>query len=83
VRVHQLTDERIKELREDADYPEYFKNDDGLMEFCGGIRRFVAHNIYSDIRFLNFKMPAVFCTMQHNSGILKYKSKPSLLESAS
>lgn len=83
VRVHQLTDERIKELREDVEYPEYFRDDDGLMDFCNGIRRFVAHNVFSDVQFVNFRLPAIFCTMRNNSGILRHKTNPSLLETAS
>lgn len=82
VRVNCLTDDRIKELRETADYPEYFRDDDGLAEFCSGVRRFVAHNIYADMQFLNFRPPAAFCTMRVNSGILKYKTNPSLVETA-
>jgi len=85
IAVNGLTEERITELRGDADYPRYYDEDD---EFIASVLEYtdviVAHNIAFDYSFLPRevipKNCQVFCTMKANT---KYFDKnPKLKEVA-
>jgi DNA polymerase-3 subunit epsilon len=89
IEVNGLTDEIIKERRENAEYPQNFCNDiKAFRQFCSDTRHFVGHNISFDKQFINFRLANDFCTMKTNTKIIGLKKKdgrpkfPSLGETA-
>ncbi|MGB5964243.1 MAG: exonuclease domain-containing protein, partial [Sulfurimonadaceae bacterium] len=50
--VHKLSPERIERLRGNADYAEYFEEDNEFIDFCSGAKTLVAHNISFELRHL-------------------------------
>lgn len=43
--VHKLSPDRLARLRADANYVEYFEEDQEFIEFCQGTKTLVAHNV--------------------------------------
>jgi len=86
--VHKLSPERIKKLRKDVSYVEYFEEDSDFIRFCESSSTLVAHNISFELRhitpLLSFKKH--FCTMKENKKIVKVSNKngniknPKLIE---
>ena len=86
--VHKLSPESIERLRGDADYSEYFEEDDAFVAFCKGTSTLVAHNISFEVRHLgelvSFKNH--FCTMKENKKIVMARNakgnvkNPKLIE---
>ncbi len=70
--VHKLTPAKIKKLRGDEDYVEFFEYDDEFIQFCETSDTLVAHNIAFELRYLGdlicFKNH--FCTMRENKYIV-------------
>jgi DNA polymerase III epsilon subunit-like protein len=84
-----LTDDVIREYRQGAAYPEYFREDiQSFKDFCAEAIRFVGHNIQFDAKFLDFELKRTFCTMNENTNIMKLKNRsgglkpPNLSEAA-
>jgi DNA polymerase III subunit epsilon len=71
--VHKLSPERIERLRGNADYAEYFEEDDEFVDFCNGAKTLVAHNISFELRHLGslLSFDNHFCTMKENKKIVK------------
>ena len=71
--VHKLSPERIEKLRGNADYAEFFEEDDDFVAFCKEADTLVAHNISFELRHLgdlvSFKRH--FCTMKENKKIVQ------------
>lgn len=71
ISINGLTEERIKELRGDADYPEHFVDDDGFKTFCQGARLFAGHNIAFDAGFIPFvKRKRMMDTITSNADVV-------------
>lgn len=71
ISVNGLTKEVIKEKRGTATYPEHFHLDSNFAVFCSDTKRFIAHNISFDSRFVPFiKKRKKFCTMMTNTDIM-------------
>jgi DNA polymerase-3 subunit epsilon len=69
--VNGLTKEVITEKRGNAIYPEHFKMDSDFEVFCSDTKRFAAHNISFDSRFIPFMAKhKKFCTMMTNTDIV-------------
>lgn len=72
IEINGLTDLKITQLRNKAEYPKYFKDDiDSFVFFCENSILFVAHNIDFDKSFLCLDFPYSFCTMKANYFIKK------------
>lgn len=71
--VHKLSPERIMRLRADADYVEYFEEDEEFMRFCEGTQTLVAHNVTFELRHLGglVSFNHHICTMKENKKIVK------------
>ena len=71
--VHKLSPERIERLRGDADYAQYFEEDNAFIDFCKGTKTLVAHNISFELRHLGtlVTFEKHFCTMKENKKIVK------------
>ena len=71
--VHNLTPERIIELRHNAKYAKYFEDDQDFIEFCNEANILIAHNISFELRYLDdlVKFREYFCTMKENKSIVK------------
>ncbi|MGB6019320.1 MAG: 3'-5' exonuclease [Sulfurimonadaceae bacterium] len=71
--VHKLSPERIERLRGNADYAEYFEEDNEFIDFCSGAKTLVAHNISFELRHLGslVSFDNHFCTMKENKKIVK------------
>jgi len=71
--VHKLTPERLERLRTDADYEEYFEEDEDFIDFCQGVKTLVAHNISFELRHLGdlVTFDNHICTMKANKQIVK------------
>ena len=71
--VHKLSPERIERLRGNADYAEYFEEDNEFIDFCSGAKTLVAHNISFELRHLGdlVSFDKHFCTMKENKKIVK------------
>lgn len=71
--VHKLSPERIKRLRGDSDYPEYFIDDTDFIDFCAGSTTLVAHNITFELRHIGtlLRFERHFCTMKENKQHVK------------
>ena len=91
IAVNGLTEEVLSRKRADADYPEHFHKDPDYEAFCSDTKRFVAHNISFDSRFVpHLKGKKKFCTMITNTdivaaGYIKHKrewKRPKLSETA-
>jgi len=91
ISVNGLTKEVIAEKRGTATYPEHFCMDSDFETFCSDTRRFVAHNISFDCRFVPFiGNKKKLCTMMTNMDIvaveyMKWKKEwkwPKLSETA-
>jgi len=86
--VHKLSPERIERLRGDADYSEYFEEDDAFVAFCKGASTLVAHNISFELRHLGalVSFEKHFCTMKENKKIVMARNakgnvkNPKLIE---
>lgn len=79
--VHKLSPERIKRLRGDADYEEYFADDTEFIDFCRGTKTLVAHNITFELRHIGglVRFDRHFCTMKENKplvGAVNAKGNP-------
>lgn len=71
ISVNGLTKEVITEKRGTATYPEHFKMDSDFEVFCNDTKRFAAHNISFDSRFVPFiAKQKKFCTMMTNTDIV-------------
>jgi DNA polymerase III subunit epsilon len=75
--VHKLTPELILEVRKGCSYASYFKEDEEFVEFCGGSKTLIAHNISFELRHLHniVKFEKNFCTMKENKHIVKATNK--------
>ncbi|MCX6073212.1 MAG: 3'-5' exonuclease [Campylobacterales bacterium] len=71
--VHKLSPERIKRLRGDADYEEYFADDIEFIDFCRGTKTLVAHNVTFELRHIGelVSFDRHFCTMKENKPFVK------------
>ena len=70
--INGLTSEKIKELRGDATYPEFYNEDrKSFEEFCKDIDLLVAHNYDFDSQFIDFTPLNSYCTMKEGSYIYK------------
>ena len=71
--VHNLTPEKITELRTNVKYERYFEDDQDFAEFCNGANTLVAHNISFELRYLDnlVTFREYFCTMKENKNIVK------------
>ncbi|RLA72473.1 MAG: 3'-5' exonuclease [Epsilonproteobacteria bacterium] len=71
--VHKLSPDRIKRLRKDVDYEEYFEDDTDFVEFCKNAKTLVAHNITFELRHIGnlLSFENHFCTMKENKTIVK------------
>lgn len=86
--VHKLSPDRIKRLRSNVDYAEYFAEDHEFVEFCRGAKTLIAHNITFELRHLGelVTFEKHFCTMKANKksvGALNIRGSlknPKLLE---
>lgn len=71
ISVNGLTKEVITEKRGTAIYPEHFHMDSDFEVFCSDTKRFAAHNISFDSRFVPFiAKQKKFCTMMTNTDIV-------------
>lgn len=70
--VHHLTPEKIRKLRGDRDYAEYFEYDDDFVSFCKNSNTLVAHNISFELRYLAdlVYFENHICTMKENKYIV-------------
>lgn len=77
INVNGLTDEEILRRREKSGikYSKFFKSDTDFIEFCKGVKHFVAHNISFDRKFIPFRLINQFCTKESNVEILKLVGK--------
>ena len=83
IEVNKLTDSRIKDLRENKDYPLYFQDDsESFKNFCDNSVCYIAHNISFDKQFIPFLNDShnYFCTMKQNRFI--YNKWPKLSDTA-
>lgn len=86
--VHKLSPERLQSLRAEADYEEYFEDDDDFIDFCQGAKTLVAHNISFELRQLGdlVSFDHHICTMKENKQIVKvfnakgHVKNPKLIE---
>lgn len=71
--VHKLSPQRLTRLRADADYVEYFEEDEEFVEFCEGAKTLVAHNVTFELRHLGelVSFNHHICTMKENKKIVK------------
>jgi len=71
--VHQLSPDRLERLRKDAQYEEYFEDDEDFISFCEGTSTLVAHNISFELRHLGslVSFDKHICTMKENKKIVK------------
>jgi len=71
--VHKLSPARISVLRADAEYAEYFEEDNEFIDFCQGAKSLVAHNISFELRHLGelISFEKHFCTMKENKKIVQ------------
>lgn len=71
--VHKLSPERLARLRADADYVEYFEEDQEFIEFCQGTKTLVAHNVTFELRHLGelVHFDHKICTMKENKKIVR------------
>jgi len=67
--VNGLSAKEIEKLRTGAEYPVYFKHDQGLSSFASGAEFAVAHNAKFDSSFANLQIPWI-CTMKLCGGKL-------------
>ena len=85
IAVNGLNEEKITELRGDADYAEHFKDDKEFVEFMKDADVVVAHNVAFDYSFLPEEVKAqgleVVDTMKANNDIVEGKM-PKLSEAA-
>jgi DNA polymerase-3 subunit epsilon len=70
--VHKLSPDKIRTLRGDEDYSEYFEDDYEFREFCDSCKTLVAHNITFELRYLGDMVyfDNHFCTMKENKYIV-------------
>lgn len=73
--VNGLRREVVEGLRGEAEYAARFAEDQDWEEFCSTAQLFVAHNVKFDRKFMLFDLPAVFCTMESNTGKDKVKTR--------
>ena len=86
--VHKLSPQRIETLRDGANYPSFFEEDEAFIDFCKDTQTLVAHNISFELRhlgaLLSFKNH--FCTMKENKKIVQARNakgnlkNPKLIE---
>lgn len=71
--VHKLSPQRLVRLRADADYVEYFEEDEEFVRFCKGSKTLVAHNVTFELRHLGDLVcfDHHICTMKENKKIVK------------
>lgn len=71
--VHQLSPDRLERLRQDAEYEEYFEDDEDFVKFCKDSETLVAHNISFELRHLGnlVSFSKHICTMKENKNIVK------------
>lgn len=71
--VHKLSPDRLKRLRKDAMYEEYFEKDMDFVAFCKNSKTLVAHNISFELRHIGTLLcfEKHFCTMKENKRIVK------------
>jgi len=71
--VHKLSPERLKKLRKDVSYVEYFEDDADFVDFCKNTTTLVAHNISFELRHIGklLTFEKHFCTMKENKKIVK------------
>lgn len=67
--VNGLSASEIKNLRGGCEYPRYFKDDPGFVEFCDNADFAVAHNARFDSSFMPTQLPWI-CTMKLCGGRL-------------
>ena len=70
--VHKLSPQRLARLRADADYVEYFDEDEEFIDFCRGSTTLVAHNVTFELRHLGdlVRFDHHICTMKDNKRIV-------------
>lgn len=70
--INGLTRAEIIKRRGEAPYPRFFTDDVDVLDFFEDTRRFVAHNIAFDRRYLPLpKDSKCFCTMMVNTDIIR------------
>ena len=71
--VNGLSKNVVEELRGEADYPEFFSDDNGFYEFIDDVEHLIGHNISFDYSFLidRTKDYNTYCTMLATTNILK------------
>ena len=74
IKINGLTDEEITKKRNGEKYSKYFLEDKDFIDFCRGIKHFVAHNISFDSKFMPFELENQFCTKETNIEICKLPS---------
>lgn len=77
--VNGLSAAEIKNLRGGCDYPRYFKDDPGFIEFCNNANFAVAHNARFDSSFMPLQLPWI-CTMNICGGKLVDAAKSRGIE---
>ena len=74
--VNELDQKAITSLRESCKYPKFYNDDkESLMEYCKGVKHFVAHNANFDRKFSKIVWPNTFCTCAANTNIVKIPMK--------
>ncbi len=73
ISINGLDEKTLIEKRNHAEYPKYFEEDHQIvLDFIeNSNKRFVAHNISFDARFVPFEIYKKFCTMQNTINIVK------------
>lgn len=86
--VHKLSPNKLLDLREGVDYPEYFLDDSEFVDFCMGAKTLVAHNVTFELKHLGslVSFEKHLCTMKENKRVVGAKNirgnlkNPKLIE---
>lgn len=70
--VHQLSPEKITQLRKGKTYCKHFEEDNDFINFCQGAKTLIAHNVSFELRYLEDMIffENYFCTMKENKNIV-------------
>jgi len=81
LKVNNLYSDTIIKRRKDCNYPLYFTEDIGsFIEFCRGVKGFIAHNLSFDRSFLPFSLNSGYCTLSGARKIEGYTDKKHKLD---
>jgi len=68
IRINGLSEEVLRQKREQQDWPNYFSEDEEFTDFLKDAGLFIAHNIDFDAQFVPFLYDKpLFCTMKSNN----------------